>query len=194
MSIEKISIKHNKHRLYHCPQNKKLLLLKTLLEQNNSTDILIAAADNIDELKQHVTADNITLLCDTEIINEPEKKYGLVISYDLPSEADIYISRAAKALNEAIILFDADERERLYKIETSLKRAIRQEHIKGFEPQAKPTRPKTPKTKKDTPKQKYIKGKKNDSKKEKKPQADKKPQRKIIVKELKPKTKEASNP
>ncbi|MDD3475564.1 MAG: hypothetical protein PHI38_01705 [Sulfurimonas sp.] len=132
MSSAKIIIKHNKHRIHPCPNDKKLSLLTLLLEQNSMLNILVASSQDIELTKEITEAKNATVVNDDELVNQPDLMCDLLISYDLPS-ADIYMSRLSRAKEGAIILLDISEQQNLYPIETILKRVIRQDIIVGYE-------------------------------------------------------------
>jgi hypothetical protein len=132
MPDNQISLKHNKHRIHPCPNDKKLLLLNLLITQNATLDIVVAA-NNTEAIKEIVTASNVKVLNDKELLKLPELRCELLISYDLPSTAILYMARLAKATEGAIILLDMDEQKQLYPIETLLGRVIRQEILAGFE-------------------------------------------------------------
>ena len=133
MSNNQISIKHNKHRVHPCPNDKKLSLLTQLIAQNSVLKTVVAVTNNIELIKEAITADNVTILDDEELANSPELKCELLISYDLPSDAVTYMSRLAKTTDSAIVLLDISEQKHLYPIETLLGRVIKQEIVVGFE-------------------------------------------------------------
>ncbi|DAB27787.1 MAG TPA: hypothetical protein CFH78_05615, partial [Sulfurimonas sp. UBA10385] len=139
MSSNQITLKHGKHRVHPCPNDKKLSLLNLLITQNNSLKTIVVSSNNIEAIKEAITAENVTVLSDSELIELPELTCELLISYDLPSDADIYMSRLAKTTDSATILLDINEQKELYPIETLLKRVIKQEIIKGFEYEEKQT-------------------------------------------------------
>ncbi|QOY54697.1 hypothetical protein HUE87_00150 [Candidatus Sulfurimonas marisnigri] len=132
MSANTITVKHNKHRVHPCPDDKKIELLNLLINQNSNMEILVVRANSLDVIKEAVTADNVTILNDTELKNST-KTYELLISYDLPATPTLYINRLFCATEMALILLDAKEQKKLYPIETVLKRVIKQEMIEGFE-------------------------------------------------------------
>ncbi|MFA5460794.1 MAG: hypothetical protein WC274_01790 [Sulfurimonas sp.] len=132
MSSTKIIIKHNKHRIHPCPNDKKLSLLTLLLEQNRTLNILVASSKDIELTKEVTEAKNVTVVNDDELVSQPDLMCDLLISYDLPS-ADIYMSRLSRAKEGAIILLDISEQQNLYPIETILKRVIRQDILVGYE-------------------------------------------------------------
>jgi hypothetical protein len=133
MSNNQISIKHNKHRVHPCPNDKKLSLLTQLIAQNSALKTVVAVTNNIELIKEAITADSVTILDDEELANLPELKCELLISYDLPSDAVTYMSRLAKATDSALVLLDISEQKHLYPIETLLRRVIKQEIVVGFE-------------------------------------------------------------
>ncbi|MDD2652000.1 MAG: hypothetical protein PHX44_02970 [Sulfurimonas sp.] len=133
MSTNQITIKHNKHRIHPCPNEQKLALLNMLLSQNSGLSIVIALSDNSLLTKEAITEPNVTVLSDEELAGLPELKCELLISYDLPQSAEIYISRLSKTTDSAIAMLDISEQNSLYPIETLLGRVIRQEVVTGFE-------------------------------------------------------------
>ena len=133
MPDDQISLKHNKHRIHPCPNDKKLSLINLLIAQNATLDIVVATAEDTQAIKEAITASNVKVLNDKELLKLPELRCKLLISYDLPSTAILYMARVAKATEGAIILLDKDEQKQLYPIETLLGRVIRQEIVAGFE-------------------------------------------------------------
>ncbi len=133
MSTNQITIKHNKHRIHPCPNEKKLALLNILLSKNSGLSIVVALSDNTLLTKETITEANVSVLSDKELAGLPELKCELLISYDLPQTAELYISRLAKTTDSAIALLDISEQNNLYPIETLLGRVIRQEIVVGFE-------------------------------------------------------------
>lgn len=133
MSTNQITIKHNKHRIHPCPNEKKLALLNILLSKNSGLSIVVALSDNTLLTKETIAEANVSVLSDEELAGLPELKCELLISYDLPQTAELYISRLAKTTDSAIALLDISEQNNLYPIETLLGRVIRQEVVAGFE-------------------------------------------------------------
>lgn len=133
MSTNQITIKHNKHRIHPCPNEKKLALLNILLSKNSGLSIIVALSDNTLLTKETITEANVSVLSDEELAGLPELKCELLISYDLPQTAELYVSRLAKTTDSAIALLDISEQNNLYPIETLLGRVIRQEIVTGFE-------------------------------------------------------------
>ena len=133
MSTNQITIKHNKHRIHPCPNEKKLALLNMLLSQNSGLSIVVALSDNSLLTKEAITDANVSVLSDEELAGVPELKCELLVSYDLPQSAELYIARLSKTTDSAIVLLDISEQNNLYPIETLLGRVIRQEVVAGFE-------------------------------------------------------------
>ncbi|MFA5234863.1 MAG: hypothetical protein WC390_10730 [Sulfurimonas sp.] len=133
MPSNQISIKHNKHRVHPCPNDKKLSLLAQLISQNSTLKTVVAVTNNIELIKEAIAANNVTILDDEELAKATELACELLISYDLPSDAATYMLRLAKATDSAIVLLDISEQKHLYPIETLLKRVIKQEIVSGFE-------------------------------------------------------------
>lgn len=133
MQDNQITIKHNKHRIHPCPSDKKLSLLDMLIGQNSSLKIVVVTANETKAIKEAVAARNVTVLNDEELTALPELACELIISYELPQTAQLYISRLTKSTDSAIVLLDISEQKELYPIETLLGRVIKQEIIAGFE-------------------------------------------------------------
>jgi len=133
MSTKQITVKPNKHRIHPCPNDKKLSLLNLLITQNNKMKILVVTANSLELIKEAITDENILIMDDKELSKSTELTCELLISYDLPLTADLYVSRVAKSTDTALILLDSSEQKQLYPIETLLGRAIKQDKIDGFE-------------------------------------------------------------
>jgi len=188
MLTSQITLKHNKHLVHPCPKNKKLPLLEALIAKNSNLNIVIVSNNSLDILKEVIVGDNILLTDDKNLQESDKVLCELLISYDLPSDASVYMERLAKATKEAIIIIDNDEQKKLYPIETLLKRTIRQEAVEGFayevkEEQKSFDKPKYNKSKRDGErsdkksydKPKYNKSKRDGEKSDKFVKKDKKP-------------------
>ena len=130
--MSQLNIKHQKHRAHPVLKEKKLELLKQLLEINKDKNIIVVSAIKNDELDE-INLNNVTVMDDKTLYNDKELKTQLIISYDLPEVALVYISRLSHSDNGALVLVDKDEENLIYPIETLLGRAIKQEVIAGFE-------------------------------------------------------------
>lgn len=138
MQDNQITIKHNKHRIHPCPSDKKLSLLSILINQNSSLKIVVVTANETKAIREAVAAQNVTVLNDVELTALPELTCELIISYELPHTAELYLSRLAKSTDSAIVLLDISEQKELYPIETLLGRVIKQEIVAGFEYEEQP--------------------------------------------------------
>jgi len=132
MPANKITIKHNKHCIHPCPNDKKIELLKLLISQNENSKIIIVSVEENESLKE-LSSLHVEVMSDKELYKAKETTCDLLISYDLPTKAIVYISRLGSATKAAIILLDSTEQKQLYPIETLLGRVIRIEKIEGFE-------------------------------------------------------------
>ncbi len=138
MSSNTITIKPNNHRVYQCPTDKKIELLNKLIAQNEKADILVACSTDIAEIKEKLANKNIRVLEDKELVLDKELTYEILISYDLPIKAIVYMARVTKATQQAFILIDEAEQKDLYQVEMLLGRAIKQEKMEGFEYEVAP--------------------------------------------------------
>lgn len=133
MSSTATTLKRHNHRVHPCKPEKKQELLNLLLAQN-ADKIILVVASNTDEMSNNVeNAKNITFISDEDLAVSPELKCELLISYDLPQKAIIYMSRIARTSEYALILLDPQEQTLLYPIETLTGRTLMQETIPGFE-------------------------------------------------------------
>jgi len=133
MSATNITIKPNNHRAHPCPTEKKIELLNKLIEQNSKLEIVIACSQDAQKIQDALENKTIKVIEDKELVSSSELSYEMLISYDLPIKAIVYMARVAKATNKAIILIDSSEQKALYPIEMLLGRAIKQEVLEGFE-------------------------------------------------------------
>lgn len=131
MSEIKTTLKHNKHIIHPCPNDKKLELLTKLINDNESKTIFVISSKKLSLL----SSDDVKIMNDEELAKE-DSTCSLIISYDLPNDVSIYVARMQKTTQSAIILLDTNEQTKLYPIETYLKRVIRQDQIEGFECEA----------------------------------------------------------
>ncbi|MEN8303757.1 MAG: hypothetical protein ABFQ64_06790 [Campylobacterota bacterium] len=133
MSSNSITIKPNNHRVYQCPSEKKIELLNKVISENGKTDILIVCSREPQAIVDGLESKDVKVIEDRELIKLPELKCEMLISYDLPIKAIVYMARVAKATDSAVLMLDESEQKELYHTEMLLGRAIKQEVIKGFE-------------------------------------------------------------
>jgi len=134
MSSTTPSIKANNHRIHPCPNEKKLSLVQELVSKNSNKDIIVVTSGDTKDIKETLQ-DNpkVTILDDRTLFNDTDLKCELLISFDLPQKAVIYMSRLSHTTSHAVLLLDKSEQNLLYPIETLLGRAIKQEPVSGFE-------------------------------------------------------------
>lgn len=137
MSANTITIKPNNHRVHPCPHAKKPELLNQLIAKNSSLDIVVVCSQNPTTIKEALDNKDIVVMDDREFIGSKELSCEMLISYDVPDKAIVYLARASKATQSATILVDESQQKELYKIEMLLGRAIKQEKISGFEYEVK---------------------------------------------------------
>ena len=133
MSSNSITIKPNNHRVYQCPTEKKIELLNKIISENEKADILVVCSGEPQAIIDALDNSDVKVIEDRELIKQPELKCEMLISYDLPIKAIVYMARAAKATSSAILMLDTSEQKELYHTEMLLGRAIKQEVIEGFE-------------------------------------------------------------
>jgi hypothetical protein len=125
------AIKHANHRIYQVIQEQKKALTELLLSQNSDASVLIVAQNDLSFLQEALVHPKLTLADDTALENLSQS-YDILISYDLPNEAQTYLKRLSFAKDKAFLLLDAHEQNALYQIEVLLGRAIKQESLEGF--------------------------------------------------------------
>ncbi len=136
MSSNSITIKPNNHRVYQCPAKKKIELLNKIISENETADILVITSKEPQNIIELLDNKSIKVIEDRELIKLPDLKCEMLISYDLPIKAIVYMARVTKATSKAILILDESEQKELYHTEMLLGRAIKQETIEGFEYQA----------------------------------------------------------
>lgn len=132
MSSNSITIKPNNHRVYQCPNEKKIELLNKVIKENEKADILVVCSKDLESLKDAIENKSIKVIEDRDLIKQPELSCEMLISYDLPIKAIVYMARVVKATSSAILMLDESEQKELYHTEMLLGRAIKQEIIEGF--------------------------------------------------------------
>lgn len=188
MSSSTVSVKRHNHRVHPCEPERKAELLEFLITRNAGLSILIVTANDPEILQASVKDEHVVVMSDTALTDAPELRCDLLISYDLPEKAIVYMARLARTKTYALILLDPKEQKQLYPIETLLGRNIMQEVLGGFEPRSDtPLVKEDRKVKERQPKQKYKPSRedKRDDRKydEKTTREDKRPPHKSVSKE-----------
>lgn len=150
----KLLVKRQNHRLHPCPTPRKNALLAHLITRYNNKSVLILTKGNTEAIALPETK-NITCLSDEQLSQSGDRTYDILISFDLPEKALVYLARLGKATEYALILSDAEDEKMLYGIETLLGRTIIQEVIEGFEPDFGLTAEKKQKAEKEAKKELY---------------------------------------
>ncbi len=132
------SIKRHNHRVHPCESSRKQELLKELIEQYQGKTILVISQNNTTTTQ--IEQKGLTLSNDEEL-KKLEGSWDILISFELPQEAQDYLNRLESVSEMALILFDQKEQTRLYAVEKLLGKNIKQELIKGYEPQKAKTSP-----------------------------------------------------
>ena len=127
-----ITIKPNNHRIYQCPQDKKIELLVKTIKENNNEKIMVIASQLNEELLKAVAEYDVKVIEDKELVKAKDLSCEFLISYDMPIKAIVYMARLAHATKKAVMLLDKSEQNDLHSIETLLGRAIKQDKIDGF--------------------------------------------------------------
>lgn len=127
------TIKRQNHRIHPCITARKTELLNFVISQNPARSILVVTANDTKAIDIAQTKE-ITLVSDSDLVQPSETMYDIIISYDLPEKAIIYMTRYARAKEFAIILLGAEDQKHLYAIETLFGRTITQEPLASFEP------------------------------------------------------------
>ncbi len=131
MSTTPSTVKRHNHRIHPCETSKKQELLKHLTTLYSEKSVLIISSANSGTTE--IEDKNITLSNDDSLQELKDRQWDILISFDLPANAEDYLTRFARAKEMALILFDDKEQTRLYPIEKLLGKNIMQEVIKGFE-------------------------------------------------------------
>jgi len=132
MSSKQISIKPNNHRIFQCVSEKKLELLNKIISEHKGVDILVACSKEPQNIIDALEDKSIKVIEDKELIKDKELSTEFLISFDLPIKNIVYMARAVKATDKAVMLLDQSEQKELYQIEMLLGRALKQEVIEGF--------------------------------------------------------------
>lgn len=75
----------------------------------------------------------MTLCNDASLEEMSDKKWDIIISFDLPLDPEVYLKRLSHAETFAVIIENDDERQKLYAIENLLGKNLTREVIEGFE-------------------------------------------------------------
>ncbi len=133
MSSTTITVKPNNHRIHPCENSKKLELLNKLIAEESSSDIIVVCLQNSFALKDALDDKSVKVMEDKELYQSKDLNCEVLISFDIPDKAIMYMARASKGTVKIIALVDKAEQKKLYPIEMLLGRVIKQDIIEGFE-------------------------------------------------------------
>lgn len=156
MSKTTITIKAANHRIYQCPDEKKLALINKLIEENKKLDILVVCSSDVMVLRESLDSKEIRVVEDRELVKDKDLKCEFLISYDMPIKAIVYMARVSRATKKAIMLLNESEQRLLHSIESLMGRAIKQEVIEGFTYKIVTKDPQDPKKRKSLTKEQII--------------------------------------
>ena len=180
MSSNSITIKPNNHRVYQCPNDKKIELVNKIISDNEKMDIIVACSKDVDVISGMIQNSKVKIIEDRNLIKDKELSCELLISFDMPIKGIVYMARVAKATQRAIFLIDESEQKALHDIEQLLGRSIKQDIIADFEyaviekkeSDEKPFRKMTKDQIKEEAKKRYDRVTKEPEEKEYKPKKD----------------------
>ncbi|MDF1881780.1 hypothetical protein JHD50_10800 [Sulfurimonas sp. MAG313] len=127
----KNSVKRHNHKVHTCEVSRKQNLLKHLIDVYEDKKVLVLSKAN--SKTTEIEDKNLTLSNDTELCNFKEGSFDVLISFDLPADADTYMKRIAYTSTMALILVSVEEEALLYPIETLLGKNLPREVVPGFE-------------------------------------------------------------
>jgi hypothetical protein len=149
MSLTQPTIKPNNHRVHPCPNDKKLSLVNKLISDNRDDKIIVVASTDAKAIEEFLQTENSQALENVQVLDDKtlikdskDLTCDLLISFDVPTKAVIYMARLSHTTSKALLLLNETEQKLLYPIETLLGRVIKQDIIEGFEYEAK-EKPKT---------------------------------------------------
>jgi len=125
------SVKRHNHKVHPCEASRKQELLKHLTSFYEGKSILVLSKANTSTTQ--IEEKNLTLSNDAELVKMGERKWDVLISFDLPKSAEEYMKRLSHANTMALILVSAKEEALLYPIETILGKNLPRETVPGFE-------------------------------------------------------------
>ena len=132
MSEAQPTIKATNHKVHPCPNDKKLALIKKLVLENSSEDIIVVSSVDTQSIQEYLEDLKVRVLDDRTLIKDKDLTCTLLISFDIPAKAIIYMARLSHTTNKAVLLINESEQKLLYHIETLLGRVIKQEIIADY--------------------------------------------------------------
>jgi len=125
------SVKRHNHKVHPCEASRKQELLKHLTSFYEGKKILVLSKANTTTTE--IKDKNLTLSNDAELSKFQEEAFDLLISFDLPVDAETYMKRLAYTNTLALILVTEKEEPLLYPIDMLLGKNLPREVVPGFE-------------------------------------------------------------
>lgn len=125
------NIKRHNHKVHTCEASRKENLLKHLISLYEDKKILVISKANTSTTV--IEDKNLTLSNDAGLSEFTNNQFDVLISFDLPSDADTYINRLAYTSTIALILLNEKEEALLYPIDMALGKNLPREVVPGYE-------------------------------------------------------------
>jgi len=125
------SVKRHNHKVHVCEASRKQALLKHLTSFYEGKKILVLSKANTSTTE--IKDKNLTLSNDAGLSELKEGSFDVLISFDLPSDAETYMKRLAYTSTIALILVSDKEESQLYPIDMLLGKNLPREAVQGFE-------------------------------------------------------------
>jgi len=125
------TVKRHNHKVHPCEASRKQALLKHLSDLYEGKKILVLSKANTSTTE--IKDKNLTLSNDADLSKLQEQAYDVLISFDLPTDADTYMKRLAYTNTLALILVTEKEESLLYPIDMLLGKNLPREVVPGFE-------------------------------------------------------------
>lgn len=127
-------IKRQNHRIHPCTSSQKIDLIRFLIARYAGKSVLVITSDGVSEVADGLDTSGAEVFSDSGL--KEGTQFDVVISYDLPEDVAVYLSRLTHSREFAFVVMDAEDEKRLYPIELQLGRTIVREIVKGFEPES----------------------------------------------------------
>jgi len=125
------SIKRHNHKVHPCDASRKENLLKHLISVYENKKIVVLSKANAGTTE--IEDKNLTLTNDAALSKMGDRKWDVLISFDLPVDVDTYMNRLAYTSTTALILVNEKEEALLYPIDMALGKNLPREVVPGFE-------------------------------------------------------------
>ncbi len=127
------TIKRHNHRVLPCNTERKIELINFLIKNNSDLEIVIVAKETVKDFKDITLNEKIKVTTDAEWSDAITNEFDMLINYNLPDDANIYLTRLELTKEYSLILLEPSEHATLYPVETALGRVLVQDVIKAFE-------------------------------------------------------------